>query len=251
MRANNGCSSNERSLLVRDEEQRLRAEVDAGRPRAERRCRIFAVAAASAARDPDPDRRARRRAAAAAASRAAFSAAARSLEPASERRGRTRPGPGRRSRSRAAAACPGSTPRKFGSVENDDRRAPRRRPRRRGRRAGQRADADREPGRGVRGVPAAGNVADRGSEARLHRPVVLVHDPVAAADAGRQRAARHRARRASACPGSSCATSPSLTVETPALAATSAPPCQATIRPPPLTQSRRALLPFAPSAWTP
>ena len=40
-------------------------------------------------------------------------------------------------------------------------------------------------------------------------------------------------------------------VEIPAFVASSAPPCQATSRPPLLTQSRSAFLPFAPSACSP
>ena len=51
-------------------------------------------------------------------------------------------------------------------------------------------------------------------------------------------------------PGALVLEPPSLTEDTPALTATCAPPCQATTRPPALTQSWSARLPLAPRAWT-
>ena len=85
----------------------------------------------------------------------------------------------------------------------------------------------RDPGRIVRSswyitqsrapMPAASGLAGS-SETRMSVPGALVWEP------------------------------PSRAVEIPALTATWAPPCQATRRPPPLTQSRSARLPLAPSA---
>ena len=52
-------------------------------------------------------------------------------------------------------------------------------------------------------------------------------------------------------PGAFVCDVPNFALEAPAFAATTAPPCHATMRPPAFTQSRRARLPLAPSAWTP
>jgi hypothetical protein len=52
-------------------------------------------------------------------------------------------------------------------------------------------------------------------------------------------------------PGMLVCEAPSATVDTPARAAISAPPCQPTYLPPAIVHARSAFLPFAPSAWSP
>ena len=179
----NGCSSYARSSRLATRNS-VSSPTSTAYHSAPCRSRILPAAAASAVGDPDPDRRAQRghlgdRLGGGLLGRRPFAGAGRRGDRRSSRVGpdeRVPQDPLRALRPGAEVGVDGERDHPAGA----DRLV------HHGRRAGQRLDTDRQARRGVVRRPGLGERRDRRAQPRPHRRVVLVHDPVARADARRQ-----------------------------------------------------------------